>query len=125
MYDITERESFEHVKNWLNQIDKFAKNNVLKILVGNKCDLEHNRKVSFNEGKDLANEYNIPFYETSAKDVINVEELFVDATRNFINQNIGVGNIDFNKGNENKEKEKVNLYGTVLNVKKKKKCCGR
>jgi len=51
--------------------------------------------------------------------------LFVDATRNFINQNIGVGNIDFNKGNENKEKEKVNLYGTVLNVKKKKKCCGK
>ena len=98
---------------------------MLKILVGNKCDLEHNRKVSFNEGKDLANEYNIPFYETSAKDVINVEELFVDATRNFINQNIGVGNIDFNKGNENKEKEKVNLYGTVLNVKKKKKCCGK
>ena len=127
VYDITERESFEHVITWMDQINKFAKDNVLKILVGNKCDLESLRKISFNEGKDLANDYNYAFYETSAKDSINVENLFVDATRNFINQHLGIGNIDLKKGkqNNNKDKDKVNLYGTVLETKKKKKCCGR
>ena len=121
VYDITERESFEHVKNWMEQINKFAKNNVLRILIGNKCDLNNNRKVTFDEGKSLADDYNIPFYETSAKDAINVDELFINATKDFINQQIGIGNIDLNKGKDNKEK--VNLYGTVLDTKKKKKCC--
>ena len=119
VYDITERESFEHVKNWMEQINKFAKNNVLRILIGNKCDLNNNRKVTFDEGKSLADDYNIPFYETSAKDAINVDELFINATKDFINQQIGIGNIDLNKGKDNKEK--VNLYGTVLDTKKKKK----
>ena len=42
-FDITDRESFEHIRNWIK--DKFAKEGVLRILVGNKCDLEHERQV--------------------------------------------------------------------------------
>ena len=53
-----------------------------------------------------------------AIDAINVDELFINATKDFINQQIGIGNIDLNKGKDNKEK--VNLYGTVLDTKKKK-----
>lgn len=55
MYDITDRESFEHVKNWMSDIDRFAKENVLRFLVGNKCDLQDKRKVTFDEGQDFGN----------------------------------------------------------------------
>ncbi|KAH0789069.1 Ras-related protein RABD1 [Histomonas meleagridis] len=47
-----------------------------KILIGNKCDLVNNREVSVEEGEQLAREYDIPFMETSAKDSLNVDNLF-------------------------------------------------
>ena len=53
VFDITDRDSFEHVKNWMADVDKFAKEGVLRILCGNKCDLEHQRKISKEEGKEL------------------------------------------------------------------------
>jgi Ras-related protein Rab-1A len=60
VYDVTDRETFEHVKNWMLDIDKFAKENVLRFLVGNKCDLEHKRVVSFEQGKELGKNKNNP-----------------------------------------------------------------
>ena len=59
---------------------KFVKENTTEkpkfILVWNKYDLSEQRQVSYNEGKDLANKYNIKFIETSAKNGTNVNELF-------------------------------------------------
>ena len=52
VFDITDKDSFEHVKNWMADVDKFAKEGVLRILVGNKCDLEHKRQVSNENGKN-------------------------------------------------------------------------
>jgi len=49
---------------------------VNKILVGNKCDLEENRKVSVEEGMELSRHYEISFLETSAKNSVNVEQAF-------------------------------------------------
>jgi Ras-related protein Rab-1A len=51
VYDITDRESFDNVKQWLNEIDRYACENVNKLLVGNKCDLEAKRQVEFEEAK--------------------------------------------------------------------------
>ena len=85
VYDVTERDSFEHVKNWMADIDKFAKENVMKVLVGNKCDLEQKRIISYDQGKELAKRYNIEFLETSAKDSLNIDELFISTTKSFIN----------------------------------------
>jgi Ras-related protein Rab-1A len=51
VYDITDRESFENVKQWLNEIERFACPNVNKLLVGNKCDLEAKRAVEYSEAK--------------------------------------------------------------------------
>jgi Ras-related protein Rab-1A len=53
VYDITDKDSFDHVKKWMIEIDKFAKENVLKFLVGNKFDLKDKRKVTFEEGQNL------------------------------------------------------------------------
>lgn len=51
VYDVTDQESFNNVKQWLNEIDRYASENVNKLLVGNKCDLTDNRAVSYEAGK--------------------------------------------------------------------------
>ncbi|KAG0454908.1 hypothetical protein HPP92_024200 [Vanilla planifolia] len=80
VYDVTEQESFNNVKQWLSEIDRYATENVNKLLVGNKCDLAHQRVVPFEAGKALADEVGIPFLETSAKDATNVEQAFMKMT---------------------------------------------
>lgn len=65
----------------MSDIDKFARENVLRFLVGNKCDMEHTRQVTYDQGKELAKYYGISFMETSAKDVVNIEELFLTVTK--------------------------------------------
>ena len=85
-FDITDRESFEHIRNWMADIDKFAKEGVLRILVGNKCDLEHERQVRKEEGNEIANKYGIKYIETSAKDTINIEDLFVSTAKHLLSK---------------------------------------
>ena len=60
----------------MTEIDKFANDNVCKVLVGNKCDLEDRRKVTREEGAETAKSFGIPYIETSAKSNICVEESF-------------------------------------------------
>ena len=50
-YDVTDAESFENVKQWLHEIDKYAGENVNKMLIGNKCDLMSKRVISYEQGK--------------------------------------------------------------------------
>ncbi|KAE8007912.1 hypothetical protein FH972_004469 [Carpinus fangiana] len=77
VYDVTEMESFNNVKQWLNEIDRYANDSVCKLLVGNKCDLVENKVVDTQTAKAFADELGIPFLETSAKDSINVEQAFL------------------------------------------------
>ena len=81
VFDITDRDSFDHVRNWMADIDKFAKEGVLRILVGNKCDLEQNRKVRKEEAEEIAKKYGINYIETSAKDTINIDDLFISTAK--------------------------------------------
>ena len=75
IYDITDRNSFESVRNRMIQIELIADKSLKRVLIGNKCD-EPNREVSEEDGKQLADEYNIGFFETSAKTGKNVNEVF-------------------------------------------------
>jgi len=61
----------------MHEIDRFANENVCKVLVGNKCDLEDKRKISKEEGEELAKSYNIPYIETSAKSNLCVDDSFI------------------------------------------------
>ena len=54
MYDVTDRETFENVRTWIHEIEKYSVQGVCKILVGNKCDMEVQRQVSKEEGKEFA-----------------------------------------------------------------------
>ena len=67
VYDITDRESFNNLNSWLIEIEKSANKNVYKILIGNKCDLEEKRAVTYQEGKDFADSNGMKFIETSDK----------------------------------------------------------
>jgi len=77
VYDCTDRESFNNVKQWMGEIDRYACENVNKLLVGNKCDLADEKTVDTNTAKDFAATFDIPFIETSAKTSANVEKCFV------------------------------------------------
>lgn len=77
VYDVTDMDSFNNVKQWLSEIDKYASDNVSKLLVGNKCDLTEKRAVDQQMAKSFADELGIPFLETSAKDASNVEQAFL------------------------------------------------
>jgi len=77
VYDITDKESFDNVRQWLFEIDRYASENVCKLLVGNKSDLGNKRAVEFDAAKGFADELNIPFLETSAKNATNVEQAFL------------------------------------------------
>jgi len=76
VYDISDADSYQNVKSWLGEIERYAKPDVQIVLVGNKCDKE-NRAVTFQEAKDFADEQGIEFLETSAKSARNVEEAFM------------------------------------------------
>ncbi|AQK79562.1 ras-related protein RABD2c [Zea mays] len=77
VYDVTDMESFNNIKQWLSEIDRYASDNVCKLLVGNKCDLVDSKVVDTEKAKDFADSLGIPFIETSAKESINVEEAFL------------------------------------------------
>ena len=119
VYDVTDNNSFEHIKNWIEDINKYAKSDVLKILVGNKCDLVNKRVITTEQGKELADHYGIPFIETSAKENSNIEQLFIDTARAFFTKQNNVGS---SKGKK-KNNDKIDLTGTILPIQKKKKCC--
>ncbi|XP_037327754.2 ras-related protein Rab-1B-like [Pungitius pungitius] len=77
VYDVTEQESFHNVKQWLEEIDRYACENVSRLLVGNKSDLISKKVVDVATAQDLASSLNVPFLETSAKSSDNVERAFL------------------------------------------------
>ncbi|XP_028908885.1 ras-related protein Rab-3D isoform X2 [Ornithorhynchus anatinus] len=76
MYDISNQESFSAVQDWATQIKTYSWDNAQVILIGNKCDLEDERVVPTEDGKRLADDLGFEFFEASAKDNINVKQVF-------------------------------------------------
>ncbi|KAK2511987.1 Rab10 [Columba guinea] len=77
VYDITNAKSFENISKWLRNIDEHANEDVERMLLGNKCDMEDKRVVPRAKGEQIAREHGIRFFETSAKANINIEKAFL------------------------------------------------
>ena len=76
-YDITNKDSFDNVTTWIDSITQHAGDNVAKILVGNKVDIE-DRAVQKEQAELLAMNNNLHYYETSAKNNFNITECMED-----------------------------------------------
>jgi Ras-related protein Rab-1A len=84
VYDVTNYESFEHVEEWLNEVNRHASESTLKLLVGNKADLQEDKKVPSEDAKNFADKLGISFLETSAKNATNVEAAFLTMAKQLI-----------------------------------------
>ncbi|KAI9651642.1 MAG: hypothetical protein M1829_002580 [Trizodia sp. TS-e1964] len=81
VYDVTDMDSFNNVKQWLQEIDRYATEGVNKLLVGNKSDMSDKKVVEYTVAKEFADSLGIPFLETSAKNASNVEQAFLTMAR--------------------------------------------
>ena len=148
VYDITSRESFEHVQNWIQDIKDQSPKTVLIVLVGNKVDLEENRVVSYDEGSEFAVKNGLIFEETSAKSGQGIEEVFLKSAKeiakkmeeNYYDLNSEIcgikkgsirnkkkdnGNNNNDKNENGKNNNNIELKHNTDNghMKGKKKCC--
>ena len=118
LYDVTDKDSFKNLSNWLIEIEKNASKNVLKVLIGNKSDLEDKRLVSYNQGKEFADTYGLKFIETSAKKNLNVNEAFETLGRELM-----IASADKKISNQKQNKKISVAKAQDLNIKKKDGCC--
>jgi len=93
VYDITRRDTFQHLGRWLEEARQHSQSNMVIMLIGNKNDLEHRRAVSTDEGQAFADANGLIFMETSAKTAHNVEQAFLK-TAEEIHSKIMSGEID-------------------------------
>ncbi len=122
VYDITNESSFESVERWYEHVQKETSKDISIILVGNKCDLENERKVSKEKGEEKAKNLKCAFFETSALSNINIDKIF-EALSNNIYEKTG--------GNKNEEDIDIEFDGNNKGVNlnkdnndaKKIKCC--
>ena len=123
IYDISKNESFNNIDKWFSFLNNINKNEVIFALVGNKSDLDYNRKVKIEEAEKYAKDHNFIFQEVSAMNGDGIQELFMNKLLDKIRTQL------IQKGKnileDEEEKLKVNIKNdeNKTNSKKKKKCC--
>ena len=123
VYAINNKESFTHIESWLKEVKLQSNPDVKIFLIGNKSDLEEERKVSKEEANIFKEENGINFFsETSAKSGINAKEVFIEAAKLLYSEHL--------KYKENKRKKVMDNNNIILpkklnkNTRKKGGCCG-
>ena len=86
VYDISNKKSFESIMEWLEKLRDNSHEQINVILVGNKTDLESKREVTYDEGKNFADEQEIDFVETCAFEYETVEALFIKVTNKILDK---------------------------------------
>ena len=123
VYDITDKKTFDDIHIWLQDCRDMCFKNILIYLIGNKCDLADVRQVTYDEGKKFSDENNLVFFETSALNGKNIEEIFVQSATYLVNKlEAGELNNDLaNSGIKVFQYPNKGIKDKMLN--KKKGCC--
>ena len=119
VYDITNSDSFEQTKSWVEELKSNLDDMIILVVVGNKKDLSEIRAVSYKEGREYAESISALFFETSAKLNEGIEEIFLEISKKLLI--ICSENLNFDTFTENTS---VSLGGNEIEEEKRKSCCG-
>ncbi|XP_022728556.1 ras-related protein Rab11A-like isoform X1 [Durio zibethinus] len=129
VYDITKRQTFDHIPRWLEELRGHADKNIVIILIGNKSDLENQREVPTEDAKEFAQKEGLFFLETSALEATNVETAFLTVLTEIFNivnkKNLVAGE---NQGNGNPTSlagKKILIPGPAQEIPAKSNVCCR
>ena len=114
VYDITNKNSFDSISNWVKDIKELASYDNKNIILGNKCDLENMRQISKEEGDNLAKKYNCQFFEVSAQSGKNIDKSFLCLVQSILK--------DGNNSNSSRRGSEIDKQSYSENN-KKRKCC--
>jgi len=118
MYDITDRKSFESIPDWIKSVKDAKGSNFPMILLGNKLDKEDVRVIKEKEGKELADEYNIKFFETSNKTGTNIQEVGMA----LVNEILKINNLENRENLMSNNNTRLSIKNTKVK-KDSKRCC--
>ncbi|PNY06150.1 ras-related protein RAB11A-like [Trifolium pratense] len=127
VYDITKRQTFDHIPRWLEELRNHADKNIVIILIGNKSDLENQRDVPTEDAKEFAEKEGLFFLETSALEATNVEASFMTVLTEIYNivnkKNLAA---DESQGNGNTASllgQKIIIPGPAQEIPAKRNMC--
>ena len=125
LYSVTNRNTFQHIDTWIKELSQNSTKNIKIILVGNKSDLEKERKISYEEGEKLKNKHKLDYFiETSAKTGNNAKNVLIEAAKILYKEYILIKDKEVTNIKEEKNESKIlDKDNTNNSKKKKKKCC--
>ena len=123
IYDISKNESFNNIDKWFSFLNNINKNEVIFALVGNKSDLDYNRKVKIEEAEKYAKDHNFIFQEVSAMNGDGIQELFMNKLLDQIRTQLIQKGKNILEDEEEKLKVNIKNNENKKDSKKKKKCC--
>ncbi|KVI08589.1 Ran GTPase [Cynara cardunculus var. scolymus] len=126
VYDITKRQTFDHIPRWLEELRNHADKNIVIILIGNKSDLEDQRSVPTEDAKEFAQKEGLFFLETSALEATNVEDAFLTVLTEIfriVNKKSLAVNEEQNGNTGSLAGKKIIVPGPAQVIPEKRTCC--